>query len=321
MGVESLNEKAVTYVTGALRFNSSSAVTVLNKISNSPSVFRKGYFFMTDVLILVVKVFLIAAFAVFIGKKTGLFSLSKVFSFIALVLLLLFCSAELYSSFFRDDISLLISFNSPFWSFTADLSFGLRVFLITLLLGMVSSVLGVGFSMKIDSVQALCTLALLIAIAVLLSIYATFRVGSAIKIPFKFIAVFITAAVFGPLWGGCVGALSDIIAFMINPVGGAFIPQITMVEFLYGFTYGLFFYNSGSWGGFKTMIKIITCVVFQIVVLNLGLTTYFLVPLMGMSFDKLLIMRAVSGVINMAIQLVAISVMSKYIIRFKKTLK
>lgn len=44
MGVESLNEKAVTDVTGALRFNSSSAVTVLNKISNSPSVFRKGYF-------------------------------------------------------------------------------------------------------------------------------------------------------------------------------------------------------------------------------------------------------------------------------------
>ena len=276
---------------------------------------------MTDVLILALKVFLIAVFAVFIGKKTGLFSLGKISSLIALLILLFLCSAEIYSAFFRDDISLLIIFKSPFLKFTADLSFGLRIFLCTLFLGILSSALGVDFSMKINSVQSLCILALLIAISALLAVYATFRVGSAIKIQFKFISVFITAALFGPVWGGMVGALADIISFMISPVGGAFIPQITMVEFLYGFTYGLFFYNSCSWGGFKTMLKIIACVIFQIVVLNLGATTYFLVPLMGVSFNTLLSMRAISGVVNMAIQLVAISVMSKYVLKFKKTIR
>lgn len=276
---------------------------------------------MYDVLILVLKVVLITAFALFLGRKTGLFSMGRAASVIIFIVLLLLCSAELYSAFFRPDISLLIVFKSPFLNLTLDLSFVLRIFLIALLLGLICSVFGVKLSAKIGSVRDLCALALLIAITVLLGIYATLRVGSAIKIPFKFISVFITAALFGPFWGGSVGALADVIAFFLNPVGGAFIPQITMVEFLYGFTYGLLFFNMSSWNGFKTMFRIIVCVIFQIVVLNLGVTTYMLVPLMGISFDNLLIMRAVSGVINMALQLVVISVVSKYISSFRKILK
>lgn len=276
---------------------------------------------MTDILYLVLKVLAISVFAFFIGKKTGLFSLGKTPSLIAFVAILFLFSAEIYSALFRDDISLLIKFASPAISFTLDLSFGLRIFLLTLLLGLISSIFGVNLSLKVESVQALCTLAVLISISVLLAIYATFRIGMFIKIPFKFISVFITAALFGPCWGGCVGVLSDILAFILNPTGGAFIPQITMIEFFYGFTYGLFFYKSGSWGGFKTMIKIIICVIIHIAIFNLGFTTYFLTSLMGTNFETLLATRAPSGVINMAIQLVSISVMSKYILRFKKNLK
>ena len=44
MGVESLNEKAVTNVTCALRFNSSSAVTVLYKSVTAPLFSERGLF-------------------------------------------------------------------------------------------------------------------------------------------------------------------------------------------------------------------------------------------------------------------------------------
>lgn len=276
---------------------------------------------MSEIIILVLKIIVIAFIAVFLGYKTGIFSLGRIASLALLALLACLFSLEIYGAFFRNDISLKIIFNSSFWNFTIDLSFFLRIFLASLLIGLICSCLGVKPAAKISTAKDICTLAILIAITVLLAIYGTLRIGSGIKISLKFISVFVTAALFGPLWGGTVGALSDIIAFIVNPVGGMFLPQITMVEFLYGFTYGLFFFNMGSWQGFKTMLKVVLCVIFQISLLNLGLTTYFLMPVMKMSFDSLLVMRSVSALISMAIQLVALTFMSKYISSFRKTLK
>jgi len=275
---------------------------------------------MSEMLIIVLKVLAIALVAFFLGKKTGLFSLDRGVSIVILLILMALFGTEIYSSFFRSDISLLVIFKSSFLNLTLDLSFFLRIFLGTLLLGLLCSVFGLKLGGRIKTVKDLCALALLIAITVLLGIYSL-RFGSAVKISFKFISVFITAAIFGPFWGGAVGAIADIVAFIVNPVGGAFIPQITMVEFLYGFTYGLFFFNLSSWNGFKTMFRVIVCVIMQITILNLWLTTHLLVPIMNMNFDALLVMRAVSGVINMAIQLVTISVMTKYISSFRKILK
>ncbi len=276
---------------------------------------------MSDVVFLVLKIIAIASLAMYLGYKTGIFSLGRVSSLISLILLGLIFSAEIYGSFFRNDISLKIIFSSMFLNFTLDLSFFLRIFFASLLIGLICSCLGVKPSARLSSAKDICVLALLIAISVLLAIYGTIRIGAGIKISFKFISVFVTAALFGPVWGGAVGALSDIIAFIVNPVGGMFLPQITMVEFLYGFTYGLFFFNMGSWQGFKTMLKVVLCVIFQIGLLNLGLTTYFLMPLMKMDFSSLLVMRSVSAVISMAIQLIVLTFMSKYISAFRKTLK
>ena len=276
---------------------------------------------MSDVIFLVLKVIIISLFAMYVGKKAGLFSLGRLTSAIVLIVLALISSAEIYASFFRTDISLKIIFSSSFLSFNLDLSFFLRVFLLTLLAGLICSCFGVKLFSGVLNAKDICVLALLIALSVLLAVYGTVRIGAGIKISLKFIAVFITAALFGPLWGGAVAALSDVIAFMINPVGGMFLPQITMVEFLYGFTYGLVFYNMGSWHGFKTMLKIVLCVIFQIGLLNLCLTSYFLMPLMKMEFKALVVMRSVSALINMASQLVILAFISKYISSFRKILK
>ena len=276
---------------------------------------------MTEVLILVLKVLIIASLAMFLGYKTGIFNLKRIPAIIVFLILLALFSAELYSSIYTNSISFIAVFRSSFLNFTLDLSFFVRIFILTLLLGIICSVFGVTPGVKLKTVKDLCSLGVLIAIAVVLAVYGTVRVGSAIKISFKFIPVFITAAVFGPIWGGTVGALADILAYIVSPVGGAFLPQITMIEFMYGFTYGLFFFNMNRWDGYKSMIKIIICVIFQITVLNLWMTTKMLTPIMHMSFNNLLVMRAVSGVINMAIQLIVISIMSKYISSFRKTLK
>ncbi len=276
---------------------------------------------MFDVFFLVLKVVIIVSLAMYVGYKTRLFSMSSLSSVVVLAVLAFLFSLELYSSFLRDDISFLIIFKSSFLNFTLDLSFFLRIFLATLLLGLICSVFGVKPCERITTVKDLCTLAILIAITVLLGIYCTVRIGAGIKISFKFISVFVTAALFGPLWGGAVCAIADVVAFFINPVGGVFLPQVTMVEFLYGFTFGLFFYNMASWQNVKTILRVIVCVILQITLLNLCLTTYFLMPIMNMSFNALLVMRSVSALISMAIQLVVLSFLCKYISSFRRILK
>ena len=275
----------------------------------------------TDVILMVIKIIAIVVFSLYLGNKTGLFSLSRLASGIILAVLLCLFSLELYSSFFRDDISLLIVFKSSFYNLTLDLSFFLRVFIGTLLMGLICSVFGVKPGCKINTVKELCTLSVLISIAVVLAIYGTVRIGAGIKVSFKFIPVFIAAAIFGPIWGGAVGAIADVIAFFVNPVGGVFLPQITFVEFLYGFVFGLFFFNASFGKNAKVILKVVVCVLVQIVFLNLGLTSYFLMGLMNMSFEALVTLRAVSALISLTLQIVVLIFMARYLPSFKRILK
>lgn len=101
----------------------------------------------------------------------------------------------------------------------------------------------VGLFMKNLTVKKTATLGILIAITVLLAIYMTFRVGNQIKIPMKFITIFVTGALYGPLSAGIVAAISDLLNAFLVPVGPP-LPQITIIEFIGGVVFGLFFYRA-----------------------------------------------------------------------------
>lgn len=92
-------------------------------------------------------------------------------------------------------------------------------------------------------VRDVSILGLLMAITALLSIFCTFRIGTVVKIPMKFISVFVTALLYGPVYGGLVAAVGDLLNCLLAPVG-PIIPQITVIEFLSGFLYGIFFLKS-----------------------------------------------------------------------------
>lgn len=274
-----------------------------------------------EVIFFTLKIAIIVIFTLFIGFKTGLFSLKRIPALIILAIVFFLGATELYCTFYRPEITFTASFRSSFYNADFDITVFIRVFLITLFLSLLCTACNVKLSFKMHSAKDLCALALMIAITVLLGIYATFRIGSGIKVSLKFIPVFITAALFGPVWGGTVAAIADIVAFIVNPVGGMFIPQITMVEFFYGFSFGLFFFNMQTWKGFKTIISVFVCVILQIAFLNLGLTTYFLMPLMNMNFKNLFITRSVAALVNMSLRLVIVTVMCKYISAFRRILK
>ncbi|MBQ3021716.1 MAG: folate family ECF transporter S component [Clostridia bacterium] len=91
--------------------------------------------------------------------------------------------------------------------------------------------------------RKICLLGVFASITAILAIFATFRIGNQIKIPLKFIPVFMTGAIFGPISAGIVAAIGDILNAVLVPVG-PIMPQITAVEFLYGVIWGACFYKA-----------------------------------------------------------------------------
>lgn len=119
---------------------------------------------------------------------------------------------------------------------------------------------GFDFMKNRISTKKICTLGLLTAITVILGVFATFRVGNLMKIPMKFITVFIVGVLYGPFPAGSVAAIADLIEATkmgINPV-------ITAVEFLCGFVFGACFYKVQD--NKKYYIRAIVCAALQFVI-------------------------------------------------------
>ncbi len=153
------------------------------------------------------------------------------------------------------------------------------------------------------SVKGICTLGLLLAITVLLAVFGTFRIGDTVKIPTKFISVFVAAAAFGPVWGGICGALGDLLNAVLAPVG-PLLPQITMIEFLSGFVYGLFFMKSGRYDKTEFAVRVVFCVFVQMFV-DMVLTTAVLALWLGYfpGFWVGFVIRLPAGLVKAALQL------------------
>lgn len=171
------------------------------------------------------------------------------------------------------------------------------------------------FGLRKLTSRELCSLAMLLAVTLIFSVFFTFRIGDAVKIPTKFLPIAVTAMLFGPVWGGCVAILADILAYIINPVS-VFMPQITFIEFLYGFTYGLFLKNATN--SFSGYAKGSFCVIFQIIFLHILLTSYFLMPITGLDYKTMIIYRLSAGALNAVLQLAGICFVIIYSNTFRK---
>ena len=162
--------------------------------------------------------------------------------------------------------------------------------------------------LKKITVKNLCTLAMLTSLTVLLAIFCTFRIGDTIKIPLKFITVFITAFSFGPVWAGVVGALGDILNSILVPVG-PLLPQITIIEFLYGFIWGLFFYrNSDKYYTVKTIICSVILTLIDLFAVSYILMSVGYFP----SFTVAFTIRLPASVIKSVLYIVTILVFKKF---------
>ena len=165
------------------------------------------------------------------------------------------------------------------------------------------------------STKNLATLGMLLAITIILGMFFTIRPDPYTKIPTKFIPIAISSMLFGPFWGGVLGALADLLSYSLNPSQGALLPQITLIEFLYGFSYGLFLKNISPTK--KCYIKALFFTLLQVIILHIFLTTLLLVPVYKTPFWALFTLRIPGFIINTILQVFGIL----FIVKLSKTLK
>lgn len=97
------------------------------------------------------------------------------------------------------------------------------------------------FKFKKLTTKEICTIAMLIALTAILGfISGKLRIGTFSKFSFNFISVYFTAVLFGPFVAGFVGVVGD----FISAIGtGPYLWMIGLIEFVYGFVFGILFYN------------------------------------------------------------------------------
>lgn len=145
--------------------------------------------------------------------------------------------------------------------------------------------------------RTLAAAAMLLAITVVLGFYRL-QLTDYIRIGFDSVAKELTGMLFGPVIGCMVGGLSDLISYIIKPIGG-FFPGFTISAMAGGIIYGIILYKKPL-----SLRRIILANSIVAVTVNLLLNTYWLTLLYGDAYLALLPARAVKQLVMLPIDII-----------------
>ena len=160
------------------------------------------------------------------------------------------------------------------------------------------------------STKKLITLGVLVAMDVVLTRFLSINAWYT-RIGFGFVPMVIAAMLYGPLGGGIVAALADIIGAILFPTGPYF-PGFTFSVFLMGVIFGFFLYKD------RSLWRIVVSVLITQFVISLFLTTYWIHILYGAKYVPLLATRVVQSGIISAAQIIVIPILAQMMGRLGK---
>lgn len=172
-----------------------------------------------------------------------------------------------------------------------------------------------GSLVEFKSVKALTTASMLLALSVILGILGNYTVllFPSMKISFSMIPIAISGMLYGPLMAGAVGALSDIISFIINPQGGAFFPGWTLNAFLGGVVAGLFLYRNKN-----HIVRISLGRIVVAILINLMLGTLWLNIQFGFPYWPTFATRSIKQIIFVPVEIALVYLASKFVLKITK---
>lgn len=148
---------------------------------------------------------------------------------------------------------------------------------------------------ELKQLKTIVITAMMIAVAIILGFFSV-SVTEYLRIGFSFIANELTAMMFGPVVGGLMGGIADVIKYLLKPTGPFFF-GFTFNAILGAVIYGVMFYKKPMSFG-----RILAAKVIVGLVVNLLLGTYWLDVMYGKSFLVLLPARAVKQVISIPVE-------------------
>lgn len=172
-----------------------------------------------------------------------------------------------------------------------------------------------GKSKKMNT-RTLTQAAFLVALSIVLTRFGSIMVLPTLRIGIGDIPLMMTGMLFGPIVGGIGGIAADLIGIMINPQGPPHF-GFTLTSMLFGVIPGLYviyFKRKGEKSDPYSSKNIIIMVTTCILILSLGLNTYWLSQLYNKGIIVMLPGRAVSAAGNIIVQ----SIVTVYMMKFMK---
>jgi ECF transporter S component (folate family) len=159
-----------------------------------------------------------------------------------------------------------------------------------------------GEAMNINLTRRMVLMALLVALGIVLTRFLSLRfaIGSieGVRIGFGGFPAIFGGIILGPLAGGVIGAITDVLGFLINPMG-PYMPHFTITAALTGaipgFIYIYMLKNKSTW------INLILAISIGQIITSLLLTPYFLQSIFEIPMTVTMIPRLVGQAINIPI--------------------
>lgn len=162
------------------------------------------------------------------------------------------------------------------------------------------------------SIKSVSVIGILVAMEIVLAHFSIHTWN--LKIGFSFIPIVVAAIFYGPITGGVVAAVGDIISAFLFPVGPYF-PGFTLTAFLTGVVFGLFLKKKTS------LFWIILAVLTEQIVIGLFLNTYWISFLYGTPYIPLFVTRIYQAAALSLIQVLCILFVSKKLVPVLKDMK
>ncbi|MGB9578028.1 MAG: folate family ECF transporter S component [Halothiobacillaceae bacterium] len=163
---------------------------------------------------------------------------------------------------------------------------------------------------ELKSVSTISVAGMLVAIGVALS-FVKIVLSPVLEISFSFLPLAAGGLLYGPVVGGIMGILGDVLGYFVRP-NGPFFPGFTLNALISGVLYGLFLYKKPV-----TWTRVIVVSALITVFINLGLNSLWLSMMYGKAFVVLLSARILKNAVMFPINTVLLMFLLKFIERFR----
>ena len=158
--------------------------------------------------------------------------------------------------------------------------------------------------------KMLVTASILIAMQVVLSRFLSINAWN-LKIGFAFVALFVAAYFYGPVFCAGVAVVSDVLGALLFP-SGAFFPGFTLTALLTGLLYGCMLYKKQTGG------RILLTILADQLILGLVINTFWISILYGTTFSAAAATRIFQCLIMIPVEYVTITLLMKKLPALKK---